>query len=106
MTVNDRLRAATEAVSASMREVRPLELPPDPHPHPRRHRRHRRRSTAAPGHGLRRWPGFGSWLVPLAAAVAVIAVATTLVTVRDASGPRPTAPACIFWMCGHIRSRR
>jgi hypothetical protein len=37
--------------------------------------------------------GWGSWLVPLAAAVAVITVATTLVTVRDASGPRPTAPA-------------
>ncbi len=83
MTVNDRLRATTNAVTASMREVRPLTLPPDaaplpPDPHPDRHRR---RSPAAPGHRSRRWPGWGSWLIPLAAAVAVIAVATTLVTV-------------------------
>jgi hypothetical protein len=120
MTINDRLRATTDAVAASMREVRPLTLPPDPallppdpaflrpdpaflrpdpaplppdpHPHPHRHV-HRRRSPAAPGHRSRRWRGWGSWLVPLAAAVAVIAVATTLVTVRDASGPRPASAA-------------
>jgi hypothetical protein len=95
MTVSDRLRATTDAVTASMREVRPLTLPPDPaplppEPHPRRHRR---RSPAAPGHRSRRWRGWGSWLVPLAAAVAVIAVATTLVTVKDASGPRPASRA-------------
>ena len=102
MTVNDRLRATTNAVTASMREVRPLTLPPDPaplRPDPAplppdpRPDRHRRRSPAAPGHRSRRWPGWGSWLVPLAAAVAVIAVATTLVMVRDASGPRPASPA-------------
>jgi hypothetical protein len=99
MTVNDRLRATTEAVTASMREVRPLILPPEPvplppepaalpsGPHP-----HRRRSPAAPGHRSRRWPGWGSRLVPLAAAVAVIAVAATLVAVRDAQGPRPASP--------------
>ena len=100
MTVHERLRSTTEAVTASMREVRPLilpadpallpadpaPLPPDPHPH-------RRRSPAAPSRGSRRWRGWGSWLVPLAAAVAVIAVAVTLVSVRDASGPRPTSPA-------------
>lgn len=95
MTVNDRLRATTDAVTASMREVRPLTLPPDPDPlppdpHPHRHRR---LSPAVPGHRSRRWPAWGTWLVPLAAAVAVIAVATTLVTVRDASGPRPASPA-------------
>jgi hypothetical protein len=102
MTVNDRLRATTDAVAASMREVRPLTLPPDPallppdpaplppDPHPGRRRR---RSPAAPGHRSPRWAGWGSWLVPLAAAVAVIAVATTLVTVRDDSGPRPASPA-------------
>jgi hypothetical protein len=114
MTVNDRLRATTDAVTASMREVRPLTLPPDPSllppdpsllppdpaplpPDPRpRPPRHRRRSPAAPGRGFRPRrgrPGWGSWLVPLAAAVAVIAVATTLVTVRDASGPRPASQA-------------
>jgi hypothetical protein len=113
MTVNDRLRATTDAVTASMREVRPLTLPPDPalvppdpaplppdprlRPHPRPHPHpHRRRSPASPGRGFRSWrgrPRWGSWLVPLAAAVAVIAVAITLVAVRDASGPRPASPA-------------
>jgi hypothetical protein len=93
MTVHDRLRSTTEAVTASMREVRPLILPPDParlppDPHP-----HRRRSPASPGRESRRWRGWGSWLVPLAAAVAVIAVAVTLVSVRDTSSPRPTSPA-------------
>jgi hypothetical protein len=123
MTVNDRLRATTEAVAASMREVRPLTLPPDPSllppdpsllppdpaflppepaplppdpaprpPYPRRHR-HRRPSPALPGRRFGRWRGWGSWLIPLAAAVAVIAVAATLVSVRDASGPRPASPA-------------
>jgi hypothetical protein len=86
MTVHDRLRSTTEAVITSMREVRPLELPPDPHPH-------RRRSPASPSRESRRWRGWGSWLVPLAAAVAVIAVAVTLVSVRDTSSPRPTSPA-------------
>jgi hypothetical protein len=86
MTVNDRLRATTEAVAASMREVRPLELPPDTRPH-------RRRSTAPRSRVPGRWRGSGSWLVPLAAALAVIAVAVTLVSVRDASAPRPASPA-------------
>jgi hypothetical protein len=71
MTVNDRLRATTEAVAASMREVRPLELPPDPHP------RHAR-SASPRGRMPRRTLGFRNWLVPLAAAVAVIAVALTI----------------------------
>jgi hypothetical protein len=99
MTVNDRLQATTEAVTASMREVRPLTLPPDPaplppdpHPHPHPHP-HRRPYPASPSRSSGRWRGWGSWLVPLAAAVAVIAVAVTLVSVRDASGPRPTSPS-------------
>ena len=109
MTVNDRLRATTEAVTASMREVRPLTLPPDLalrptdpslvpadpaplSPDPRRHR-HRRPSPASPSRRSGGWRAWGSWLVPLAAAVAVIAVATTLVTVRDASGSRPASQA-------------
>ncbi len=99
MTVHDRLRSTTEAVTASMREVRPLILPPDPallppdpallpaSPH-----LDRRRAPASPGRGSRRWRGWGSRLVPLAAAVAVVAVAVTLVSVRDAAGPRPTPP--------------
>jgi hypothetical protein len=83
VTVEDRLRATTEAVTASMRPVRPLTLPPDPSG---------ARPAAKPSRARppRRWPG---WLVPLAAAVAVIAVAATLVTVRDLSGAGPVTPA-------------
>ena len=101
MTVNDRLRATTEAVTASMREVRPLTLPPDPArlpPDPAPLSPDPRPAPAPPTvPGLAQPPiralaGLGSWLVPLAAAAAVIAVAATLVSVRDASGPRPASP--------------
>jgi hypothetical protein len=80
MTVHDRLRATTEAVSGTMREVRPLTLPPE------------QPGRAAPPCKPRRSPG---WLLPLTAAAAVIAVAATLVAVRDNRGasPAPTAPA-------------
>lgn len=79
MNVEDRLRATTEAVTKSMRPVRPLDLTRDPTdartaPKPRRAR------------PARRWPG---WLVPLAAAAAVIAVAATLVAVRNLSDAGP-----------------
>ena len=46
-----------------------------------------RRSRARPP---RRWPG---WLVPIAAAAAVIAVAATLVTVRGVQTADPSSPA-------------
>jgi hypothetical protein len=70
VTVEDRLRATTRAVTESMRPVRPLDLtqasagfrPPAGPPRPRR------------------WPG---WLIPLAAAAAVVAVAAVLVAVRN-----------------------
>ena len=109
MTVQDRLRATTEAVAASMREVRPLQLPPDPDPYPqhqplRSPSRRMPTPTRRPTHGsrgpggrgirtLRRWPGTRSWLIPLTAALAVIAVAAALVSVRNASTPRPAPPA-------------
>ena len=84
MTVEDRLRATTRAVTESMRPLRPLDLtqasaglrPPAGPPRPRR------------------WPG---WLIPLAAAAAVVAVAVVLVVVRNAprvapgAGPGPAA---------------
>jgi hypothetical protein len=86
VTVEDRLRATTEAVTEAMRPVRPLDLPPAL---AEDHVSARPRRVRAP----RRWPG---WLIPLAAAMAVIAVAATLVTVRSLSaagpGSRP-APA-------------
>ena len=84
MTVEDRLRATTEAVTAAMRPVRPLDLPPS---------RSAVRAAAkySRARSPRRWPG---WLVPLTAAVAVIAVAATLVAVRGltsaGSGPQVT----------------
>jgi hypothetical protein len=79
VTVEDRLRATTDALSGAMRQVRPLTLPPEQPGRVSRPREPRR------GRG---------WLIPLAAAVAVIAVAVTLVAVRDDRGATqaPTAP--------------
>lgn len=83
MTVEDRLRATTEAVTESMRPVRPLVLPPAASG---------ARSAAKPGRArpARRWP---SWLVPLAAAMAVMAVAATLVAVRNLTGGGLASPS-------------
>lgn len=78
MTVEDRLRATTEALSGVMREVPPLALPAE--------RPGRVSRPPAP----RRWRG---WLIPLTAAVAVIAVAATLVAVRDSRDATPAPPA-------------
>ena len=78
MTVEERLRATTEALSGAMREVRPLSLPSE-----------RPGRVSRPGQP-RRWPG---WLIPLTAAVAVIAVAVSLVAVRDSRGTSPAPPA-------------
>ena len=80
MTVEDRLRATTDALSGTMRQVRPLTLPPE------------QPGRVSPPRQPR--PGRG-WLIPLTAAVAVIALAVTLVAVRDNRGPTqaPTAPA-------------
>lgn len=81
MSTVDRVRAATEAAAATVREIRHLTLPDDPAPA----RRHRFRSPR-PG------PAWGNWLVPLTSAMAVIAVAATLVAVRGLSstGSRST----------------
>jgi hypothetical protein len=78
MTVHDRLRATTEAVSGTMREVRPLTLPPE------------QPGRAAPPRERRRRSG---WLVPITAAAAVIAVAATLVAVRSVHTTAPASPA-------------
>jgi hypothetical protein len=82
VTIEDRLRATTEAVTEAMRPVRPLDLTSsqagDSAPV--------RRPSLRP----RRWPG---WLIPLTAAVAVIGVAATLVAVRNLPGSHPAPPA-------------
>jgi hypothetical protein len=88
VSTEDRVRAATRARTDLVTQVRPLELPDEL---PVRARRPR---------FARRW---GGWLVPLTAAVAVIAVAATLVAVRQSrtaspSGSQPvtsTAPGTI-----------
>jgi hypothetical protein len=73
VSIDDRIRAATEATAATVRQIRPLTLP-DELPGAARPRRR----------GLRH--AWGNWLIPLAAAAAVIALATTLVAVRDLPG--------------------
>ena len=80
MTVEDRLRATTDALTGAMRQVRPLTLPPE------------QPARVSPPRQPRRGRG---WLIPLTAAVAVIAVAVALVVVRDDRGASraPTAPA-------------
>ena len=87
MTVEDRLRATSLAITDTMRQVRPLTLPPAPNP-----AAGRRRKLRPPYRSPLGGPG---WLVPLTAAVAVIAVAATLVAVRGLTArPAPaTTPA-------------
>jgi hypothetical protein len=80
VSIDDRIRTATEATAATVREIRPLELPADL---PARLRGRRR---------PRRWLTWGS---PLAAAALVTAVALILVALRQVQVPLagPAAPA-------------
>ncbi len=71
MTVEDQLRAAGRAVSDQVRDLPVLDLRPE-----QAARRARART-------FRRWPGAGRWLIPMAAAATVVAVAVTLVAVRN-----------------------
>jgi hypothetical protein len=81
--IEGRTRAAMDAITGLVEGVPPLTLPPPPGAASRSRRR-----RSAP------WarPHWGSWLAPTAAAAAVLAVAFTLVAVRDMSGARPPAP--------------
>jgi hypothetical protein len=100
VSIDDRIRAATQATAATVREIRPLTLPADPPGAASPARSRRRSSRTGPGRsaranrrGLRDW---GSWLIPLSAAAAVIVLAAVLVAVRDlpgASHPTGTTPA-------------
>jgi hypothetical protein len=100
VSIDDRIRTATAATAATVREISPLALPDDlpgttlPPARPRSRRSRRAGLTRPAGRGPRR---LGTWLVPLAAAAAVIALAATLVAVRDlpgvrASGSTPAVP--------------
>jgi len=74
MSLEDRVRTATQAGASLIRDVHPLGAPAPV--------RLRRRPRPAP----RRWV---NWAGPLAAAAAVVAVALTLVAVRQPAAPSP-----------------
>jgi hypothetical protein len=83
--IEDQVRAATRAEASTMREVRPLRLTPDPSPRP-----------AARSRIAARWPRrWQLWLAPVTAAALVVALAISLVAIRDSSNGRvvpPTGP--------------
>jgi hypothetical protein len=88
MSVEDRVRTATRAGAALVRDIGPMTAAPGKI-------RSRRRPAPTP----RRW---GSWGIPLVAAAAVVLVALSLVAVRQfgstdrpANRPAPTAPAAV-----------
>jgi hypothetical protein len=81
-TVEDKIRAATRAEAATLREIRPLRLP-----------------TAAPTQlrmrpaaRIRRGRFLKTWATPVSAAAAVLALAISLVIVRDMPNGRVVAP--------------
>ena len=78
MTVQDRLRATTEALSGAMREVRPLTLPSE------------RPGRVSRLHEPRRWSG---WMAPVTAAAVVVALAITVVSLREVRNEPPVSPA-------------
>jgi hypothetical protein len=88
MSAENRVRTATEATAASVRQIRPLTLPENG------------AISAEPEHGGRSasWVSIRkfreTWLIPLGAAAAVAALALSLVTLRqaDAPGQAPTQP--------------
>ncbi|MGH3290624.1 MAG: hypothetical protein ACRDP7_02340 [Trebonia sp.] len=71
MTVEDQLRAAGRAVSEQVRDLPRLDLCTQPG------------TRRAKARASRRWPGASGWLIPVAAAAAVVAVAATLVAVKS-----------------------
>jgi hypothetical protein len=82
-SVDDRTRAALDAVTRQVDSAPPLPLPPPPGRTAARRRWH-----AAPP-----WRRWAPWLVPAAAAAAVVAIAVSLVIVKDVSAGRPASPA-------------
>ena len=76
MSAEDQLRAAGRAVCDQIRDLPELDLP-------ELDLRTRPRSRHVSARTLRRRLGAGGWLVPVAAAAAVVAVAATLVAVKS-----------------------
>jgi hypothetical protein len=78
-SVEDQVRAATRAQASTLREVRPLRLPP-PGTVPAR-------QPGARAHRLK------TWLTPVTAAAVVVALAISLVIIRDLPNGRVVPPA-------------
>ena len=75
MSIEDRVRSATRARTALVRDIRPLELPDG--------------SPARQSHRARRWL---TWGAPIGAAALVTALALVLVMLRQAGGPQSGPP--------------
>ncbi len=82
MSVEDRVRAATLARAALVRDIRPLDLP------------------AIPARLLRAWP-WAAWTAPVAAAAAVAALAISLAAVRHTANA-PAEPAAVPAVSGML----
>jgi hypothetical protein len=86
-TVEDKIRAATRAQAATLREMRPLRLPPPAD------RRLPEPASGTPTPRARRARRLRTWIAPVTAAAAVIALAITLIIVRDIPNGHGAAPA-------------
>ena len=84
MSAKDRVRTATEATAASVRQIRPLTLP-DHSAVSAELREHRGRTVRSTLRGFK-----DTWIIPLSAAAAVAALALALVTLRH-EAPRPAS---------------
>ena len=78
MSVEERLRTAARARANLVNDIHPLDLPGREPARPR------------PAPGSRPWV---AWAAPAAAAALVVALAMTLVSIRQAAGRQPSAPS-------------
>jgi hypothetical protein len=85
--LEERVRAATHAEAATMREVRPLRLPPASYAPTGE------RSGPRSGATARRARRPRTWIAPVTAAAAVIALAISLVAIRDIPNGGVVSPA-------------
>jgi hypothetical protein len=90
MSAKDRVRTATEATAASVRQIRPLTLP-DHSAVSAELREHQGRNTSRVSGTLGKIKD--TWLIPLGAAAAVAALALVLVTLRHPEAASSSSPA-------------
>jgi hypothetical protein len=94
MSTEVRVRTAGEATAASVREIRPLNLP-GTRPVTAEPRQYRGRNVPRASWTLVKFKE--TWLIPLGAAAVVVAVALTLVSFRHTAvlGPAPTSTSTV-----------